>query len=372
MTPLADFYRGKRVLVTGHTGFKGAWLSLWLQQLGAQVIGLGLDPPSSPSMFTSCQLDQRLMDQRVDIRSFHSVSESFKQHPPDMVFHLAAQPIVRRSFLEPLATYEINVMGTLNVLEAARHTPSVQAVIVVTSDKCYRNVEWEWPYRETDRLGGLDPYSASKACAELVVENYQSEKFQKHAVNARILPIASARAGNVLGGGDWAEDRLIPDLVRALAQNQQLVIRSPQSIRPWQHVLESLSGYLWLGVKLINDPSTHAGAWNFGPSDLEPWTTERIIRQLMVDWPQASQLDVEFINQSASAEAMTLRVDSSKARARLGWQGVWTVPRTLRAIADWYQQFSLDPDQDMTDFSCGQIDEYTIDAVTRGLPWASS
>src|SRR5215467_8630193 len=268
---MVNRWNGRRVFVTGHTGFKGGWLALWLNRLGAKVRGYALDPCTQPNMFTLASVASVVDDVRGDLRDYPKLEAAIRDFEPDVVFHMAAQPLVRRSYADPVGTYATNVMGTVNVLEAVRKTPSVRAVICVTTDKVYQNHEWVWPYRETDALGGYDPYASSKACAEIVSAAYRSSFFSPNLADGRPLALATARAGNVIGGGDWSEDRLIPDLVRGFCSGQPVLIRRPKAIRPWQHVLEPLHGYMILAQKLLEDPRKFASAYNFGPADDDSW-----------------------------------------------------------------------------------------------------
>ncbi len=328
MNLFSDIYRGKRVLITGHTGFKGSWLSLWLTKLGAQITGVALPPEVNYSHWDLLNL--RIEDHRIDIRNFEAIERVIMQTRPEIVFHLAAQPLVRRSYRDPLETWSTNVMGTANVLEACRHQDSVRAIVAVTTDKCYENKEWSWGYRENDALGGHDAYSASKAASELVAASYRSAFF--HHSDAPL--VATARAGNVIGGGDWSEDRLIPDLVRSIQRQECLEIRSPGATRPWQHVLESLSGYLLLGQKLLVGNKESAEAWNFGPEPEGNKTVAEVLNKLKGCLPELVW-KVDSINQPH--EANLLYLDSSKARRSLGWQPVWDIDDTLIRTADWYR-----------------------------------
>lgn len=328
MKLFGDFYRGKRVLVTGNTGFKGSWLSLWLKQLGAEVVGIALAPETQPNHWNLLGLKSIIQHYDLDIRQAAEVSSVFKAIQPEVVFHLAAQPLVRRSYRDPLETWSTNVVGTANVLESCRQTRSVRAILAVTTDKCYENQEWAWGYRENDRLGGHDPYSASKAASELVAASYRRAFFNIDGAPQ----LATARAGNVIGGGDWSEDRLIPDLVRSISAQQSLEVRSPNATRPWQHVLESLSGYLLLGQKLVEGTKNFDDAWNFGPERSGNRTVADVLNRLQVHWPEMQW-------QQAAApqphEANLLYLDSSKAHAKLGWQPLWNLDTTLEKTADW-------------------------------------
>ena len=333
VSPSSTFWRDRRVLVTGHTGFKGAWLSLWLSRLGARVTGLALAPETSPSLFTLAGLAGRVDSRLGDIRSRAIVDAVVAESQPEVVFHLAAQALVRRSYTDPVATYETNVMGTAHVLEAARHAEALRAVVVVTSDKCYENREWWWPYREDDALGGHDPYSSSKGCAELVTAAWRRSYFGGPASPAGV---ASARAGNVIGGGDWAEDRLVPDCVRAFATGTPVVIRRPAAVRPWQHVLEPLLGYVLLAERLAESPATFAEAWNLGPSvdDAQPvsWVVDRLVQF----WGGSARWEHDAGEQPH--EAALLQVDASKARARLGWTPRLRLEQGVRWTVDWYRR----------------------------------
>ncbi len=359
MKQFQDTYRGKRVLVTGHTGFKGSWLSLWLGQLGADVVGLSLPPETQPNHWSLLGLD-RVAHHPVDVRNFADVAAVVKAKQPEIVFHLAAQPLVRRSYRDPLETWSTNVMGTANVLEACRQNSSVQAIVVVTTDKCYENQEWTWGYRESDRLGGHDPYSASKAGAELVAASYRSAFFKTE--QAPLL--ATARAGNVVGGGDWSEDRLIPDVVRAMVAHESLEIRSPNATRPWQHVLESLSGYLLLGQKLTEGDRACEGAWNFGPERTGNQTVSQVLDKLQRQWPQ---MQLHQTVSTSPHEAQTLYLDSAKAHGQLGWQPVWDLDTTLQKTAEWYRAFLAT--QTLT--SEQQLSQYLEAAKQAQVGWLS-
>jgi CDP-glucose 4,6-dehydratase len=352
-----DTYRGRRVLLTGHTGFKGSWLALWLQALEADVSGLALAPATNPSHWNLLNLN--IADHRVDVRDASSVSAVVQAARPEIVFHLAAQPLVRRSYRDPLETWSTNVMGTANLLEACRQQASVRAIVVVTTDKCYENHEWEWGYRENDRLGGHDPYSASKAAAELVVASYRKSFF-----NSPDTPLlASARAGNVIGGGDWSEDRLIPDLVRAVGESRPLEIRSPHATRPWQHVLESLVGYLILGQTLLAGDRAGAQAWNFGPDAEGNQTVSEVLARLKSAWPALTWHEG---TEARAHEATLLHLDSTLARKRLGWRPVWSLDDGLAATANWYrvlhEQGKL--------LSTTQLHDYIQAAEQAGHAWA--
>ncbi|MEW6671041.1 MAG: CDP-glucose 4,6-dehydratase [Thermodesulfobacteriota bacterium] len=329
-------YQGRRVLVTGHTGFKGSWLTLWLSQMGAKVTGYSLKPATEPNHFNL--LDLGINSIIGDIRDAENVKYTFKEQQPEIVFHLAAQAIVRASYKDPVETFTSNVMGTINVFEAVRNCDSVKAIVNVTSDKCYENKEWPWGYREIDPVGGYDPYSASKGCAEIITNCWRHSFFNssKH-LSANSTLIASARAGNVIGGGDWAPDRLIPDMVRAVSRNEKVQIRNPESIRPWQHVLEPLSGYLLLGQKLLEGQKECAKAWNFGPSDDKNLSVGEVVGLVKRAWPEVNyeiQQKTDYPH-----EAGMLKLDSSKARLKLKWNTVWDVETAIVLTIEWYKKF---------------------------------
>jgi CDP-glucose 4,6-dehydratase len=349
---LRSAFDGRNVLVTGHTGFKGGWLSLWLESLGANVHGLSLDPPTDPSFFHATGLDDSVRWTRGDIRDRVAVERAFSESEPDVVFHLAAQPIVRESYSDPLGTFETNIMGTANILEAVRSAPSVRGCLCITSDKCYENQETGNAFSESDPMGGSDPYSASKGAAELVISSYRRSFFGGSGAL-----IASARAGNVIGGGDWAKDRLVPDCVRSLRMGEPIVIRSPDSVRPWQHVLDPVRGYLTLGSLMLDRSRIAEGAWNFGPPVRTETTVEELVRLTVDEWGTGSWR-VEKA-QDRRKESKCLRLDSSKATKELGWRGVWDVRTSIHQSVDWYKRH-IDG-ADMREFSLGQIDAYEAD-----------
>ncbi|GGP24606.1 CDP-glucose 4,6-dehydratase [Silvimonas amylolytica] len=353
-----NIYQGRRVFVTGHTGFKGSWLALWLQQLGALVEGYALPPPAGePAHWPALGLD--CGSTLADIRDAETLKQSITHARPEIVFHLAAQPLVLASYQDPLTTWQTNVMGTANLLEACRAIDSVKAVVVITTDKCYENKEWSWGYRETDTLGGYDPYSASKAAAELVAASYRSS-FAERAGAPRLL-IATARAGNVIGGGDWAQNRLIPDVARAVAAGQTVDIRNPLAIRPWQHVLESLSAYLLIGERLLADDETVACAWNVGPVESDIASVGEVLTQLGAHWSAVAWRQVGAVAHETSA----LRLDSSHIRSRLGWQPVWRLQQALAQTGAWYQDWMRGEL-----ISLQQLQQYQHDAAQAGLVWA--
>jgi len=344
-----DFWRGKRVFITGHTGFKGGWLSLWLQSMDAEVHGYALNPPTETNLFTVAEVGKGMASSKIaDIRDAEKLRDAMQAARPEIVFHLAAQPLVRYSYAQPAETYEVNVMGTVRLLDAVRATPGVKAVVNVTTDKCYENREWVWGYRENEAMGGFDPYSSSKGCAELVTTAYRRSFLEQAGI-----AMASARAGNVIGGGDWAADRLIPDFLRAMDAGETLKIRSPQSTRPWQHVLEPLSGYLMLAERLCIEGMPFAEAWNFGPSDEDArpvrWIVERLAEmQRDVKW----QCD----ETPQPHEAHYLKLDSSKAHNLLNWEPRWRLQAALQKTLEWHQAWRNG--EDMHAMTLSQIDQY--------------
>ena len=343
------FWQGRRVLVTGHTGFKGSWLSLWLNSMGAKVGGLALPPPSDPSLFDLARLSE-VVDHAVgDVRDFEVVKARVAGFRPDVIIHLAAQPLVRFSYHEPALTYATNVMGTLHVLEAARQLDCVRAIVNVTTDKCYENQEWEWGYREVEPMGGDDPYSSSKACSELVSSAYRTS-FMKQAG----IALATARAGNVIGGGDWAEDRLIPDILRALGRKEVVKIRMPSATRPWQHVLEPSSGYLVLAQALVNHGETFEEAWNFGPEDSSVQPVRWLVDRLCTAWGDGAAWEEE--RQDELHEANFFKLDISKARRRLGWAPRWSIEETISRIVGWQRGWLRN--EDVRDLTLAEIAQY--------------
>ena len=343
----SEFWRNKSVFITGHTGFKGGWLSLWLQSLGAKVHGFALEPPTLPNLFTEAQVGKGMFSSTVgNICDLQVVKFAMEKALPDIVIHMAAQPLVRLSYAEPVGTYATNVMGTVHVLEVARQLSSVKAILVVTTDKCYENREWVWGYREEESMGGHDPYSNSKGCAELVVSAYR-DSFLKAEGKA----VASARAGNVIGGGDWASDRLVPDILRAVENNIPVTVRNPHAVRPWQHVLEPLSGYLLLAEKLYTQGQNFAEAWNLGPNDEDARTVQWVVEHMVNGWGRGSswrQVDSEHLH-----EANYLKLDISKVKARLGWQPRWTLNEAIKQIINWHNAWI--EGQDMHKVSLDQI-----------------
>jgi len=366
---LHQFYSGKTVLVTGHTGFKGSWLCVWLRELGAHVIGYALEPETDPNNFSACGLESRMTHTVGDIRDLDRLLGVMKVHRPDVVFHLAAQALVRRSYADPKETFDTNVGGTVNILEAIRQTPSVRVFLNITSDKCYDNREWVWGYRESDPMGGHDPYSASKGCSELVFGAYAKSFFPGSSPGKRTVGLASVRAGNVIGGGDWAEDRLIPDCVRFLLQDRAIGIRSPQAIRPWQHVLEPLSGYLWLGALLWDHPADYSGPWNFGPADSDHLSVEKVVSAFIECWGSGAWEDLSTEHNSLH-EAATLRLCCDKARTFLRWRSVLPIEECLRMTADWYRTYYSRSRPDMYTVCRDQIRRYSRLAAAKDLGWS--
>ncbi len=327
------FWRGRRVFVTGHTGFKGSWLCLWLHALGAQVTGYALAPPTEPSLYVEARIDDLVTSVVADVRDGERLASELRAAAPEIVIHMAAQPLVRDSYRIPAETYGVNVMGTVHLLDAVRGCPSVRAVVSVTTDKCYENREWVWGYREHEPLGGYDPYSSSKACAELVTAAYRSSFFNPAAYDRHRVAVASARAGNVIGGGDWALDRLVPDCVRAILADEPVRVRNPHAIRPWQHVLEPLSGYLLLAQRLFEEGPVFASAWNFGPAEEDARPVGWIVERLCAAWGERARYETD--PGEHPHEAHYLKLDCSKARMELGWRPRWDLETALDRIIDW-------------------------------------
>lgn len=357
------FWKGKRVFLTGHSGFKGAWLSVWLAEMGAELTGYALPPPTDPSLFVLAGLASRMTSVTGDIRDLPALEAAMAAAEPEIVIHMAAQPIVRLSYDDPLGTYETNIMGTAKLLDAVRRRPSVRAVVVVTTDKCYENREWHWGYRETEALGGYDPYSSSKAGSELVTASYRRSFFNPADYGSRHrVAVASARAGNVIGGGDWAKDRLIPDIVRSIAAGKKVTIRSPHAIRPWEHVLEPLSGYLALAQSLYERGCAHADAWNFGPYDSDARPVGWIVDKLCSSWPGARGFELDKNPQPH--EASYLKLDCSKAIAELGWRPTWNLDTTLEKIVEW--NLALGRGEDMYAATRAQIAQFEAASAGTG------
>ncbi|MEZ9917916.1 CDP-glucose 4,6-dehydratase [Vibrio breoganii] len=349
-----DFWQGKKVFVTGHTGFKGGWLCLWLQEMGAVVKGYSLPAPTTPSLFEEAKVWERMSTEEGDIRDFTHLRQVMSEFEPEIVFHMAAQPLVRLSYDEPMETYSTNVMGTVYLLEAVKQVGGVKAVVNITSDKCYENREWVWGYREDEAMGGYDPYSNSKGCAELVASSYRQSFFNKDKYNEHGCALASVRAGNVIGGGDWADDRLIPDMLNAFSNGQSVEIRSPYAIRPWQHVLEPLSGYLTIAEYLYLQGSDFAEGWNFGPKEEDAKPVEWIVERLVQLWGDDAKW---FLSEGEHPhEAHYLKLDCSKAKMRLNWQPVWDLNTTLEKIVGWQKAWL--GKEDMKQYTINEIREY--------------
>jgi len=352
---LLDGYKGKNVLVTGHTGFKGSWLALWLNKLGANVIGYSLDPTSDYGNFNLTSIKDMIIDIRGDIRDDKKLNHVFKDYKPEVVFHLAAQPLVSYSYEQPKYTYDVNVMGTMNILEAIAATEETRVGIIITSDKCYENKEWIWGYRENDPLGGYDPYSSSKGCVELLVASYRNSFFNTSKRPHNLKLVATARAGNVIGGGDWSPGRIITDCIKNLEEGKEIIIKNPTSIRPWQHVLEPLSGYLLLGSKLFENNTEFAGAWNFGPLPSSVITVEEIVSKIIKNWGRGawknSQVGLNTIH-----EANLLNLDISKSNYYLNWHPKWDIDMAVEKTIKWYKSYKT---LDMYQLCIDQITAYS-------------
>jgi CDP-glucose 4,6-dehydratase len=349
-----SFWYGKKVFVTGHTGFKGSWLCLWLEQMGAVVRGYSLPPPTEPSLFDVANVREGLISEEGDIRDFFHLREALADFKPEIVFHMAAQPLVRLSYDEPIETYSTNVMGTVYVLEAIKQIGGVKAVINITSDKCYENREWVWGYREDEAMGGYDPYSNSKGCAELVASAYRNSFFNAAKYHEHGTALASVRAGNVIGGGDWAKDRLIPDILRSFENNQPVIIRNPHSIRPWQHVLEPLSGYLLVAQKLYTEGPAFAEGWNFGPNEMDATPVQSIVDTMVGLWGDEASWQLD--GQDHPHEAHYLKLDCSKAKMRMEWHPRWDLNTTLSRIVDWHKAWLSG--KDMRTYTLNEINDY--------------
>jgi CDP-glucose 4,6-dehydratase len=350
-----DFYKNKKVFLTGHTGFKGSWLSMWLSTLGAKVTGYALTPPTKPSLFEICNIDSLITSVIGDVRDLDKISQAMLAAQPDIVIHMAAQPLVRDSYKIPVETYATNVMGTVHVLESVRKCPTVKSVINVTTDKCYENKEWPWGYRENEPMGGYDPYSNSKGCSELVTSAYRASFFNQNEYGkSHTVALASARAGNVIGGGDWATDRLIPDIIRSFQNNEKALIRSPHAIRPWQHVLEPLSGYLLLAKKLFEDGPRFAEGWNFGPDDSDAKPVSWIVERMCEQWGNGASFEIDKNPQPH--EASYLKLDCSKAKSLLGWTPRWNLEMTINKIIEWTKAYC--EDTNLRNICLSQINAY--------------
>lgn len=352
MTP--SFWRGRKVFLTGHTGFKGGWMSLWMQSLGANLKGFSLEPPTSPSLFEIASISNGMNSDIGDVRDLARLTHSLQTFQPEIVFHMAAQPLVRYSYKNPVETYATNLMGTVHLLEAVRQTPSVKAVVIITTDKCYENREWAWGYRENEPMGGFDPYSNSKGCAELATAAYRSSFFNPENFSHHGVAIATVRAGNVIGGGDWAGDRLIPDILMAIEKGSPVTIRNPNAIRPWQHVLEPISGYMQLAERMISDGPTYSEAWNFGPNDNDARPVSWIVDRMVNIWGNGASWQID--NSEQPHEATYLKLDISKAKTKLQWQPRINLEQALEWIIDWHKAY-LDG-RSMQDVTKQQIMQY--------------
>lgn len=357
-----DFWKHKKVFITGHTGFKGSWLCLWLHRLGADVAGYALDPPTDPSLFELCRIREFVQSTIADVRDGEALKKALRAAQPEIVIHMAAQPLVRDSYKMPMETYAINVMGTVNLFEAVRATRSVRAVVNVTTDKCYENKEWVWGYRENEPLGGYDPYSNSKACSELVTSSYRSSYFNPKDHSAHGVGVASARAGNVIGGGDWATDRLIPDCIRAILKKEKVIIRNPRAIRPWQHVLEPLAGYLLLAQKLYEDGPRYSEAWNFGPDDSDAKPVEWLVKELCAKWGNNASYTLD--TGEHPHEAHYLKLDCSKAKTTLGWRPKWNLVKAIDSIVEWTKAYA--GKRNVADVCMKQIAAYSNERAAKG------
>lgn len=359
----SGYYKNKKVLITGHTGFKGSWLLTWLLELGAKVTGYSAYLPSNPSNFEICGLEDKITHFKGDVRDFDLLSKVFTKTKPDIVFHLAAQPIVRTSFDKPKETFDTNLGGTVNILECIKKTDSVKSAVIITSDKCYHNVEWEWGYRENDKLGGHDPYSASKACAEIASHAYIHSFFNKPGT----CKIATVRAGNVIGGGDWAEARIVPDCMKSWSKKEDVLIRSPHATRPWQHVLEPLSGYLIVGANLESQDNLHGEAFNFGPDSSVNQSVEVLISHLSNYWPGSSWKVLE--NNDHKKESGLLKLSCDKALHRLHWQAALEFEETVKFTSEWYLNY-YENNSNMLNYTKEQINQYIYKAKSKKLDWA--
>ena len=358
---LDAFFKNKTIFITGHTGFQGSWLTLWLHSLGAKIVGYALDPPSDPALYHILDLKNEIKGIKGDIRDLHNLKKIMIENKPEIVFHLAAQSLVRQSYINPIETFETNVIGTVNILEAVKCTPSVKACLIVTSDKCYENQETNVPFKENDKLGGHDPYSASKASAELITSSFSKSFFNLESKLDTEIGIATIRAGNVIGGGDWAKERIVPDSINSLMEKKPIIIRNPESIRPWQFVLEPLFGMLILTKKMLEQKTDYNGAWNFGPSQNETSPTVlELVRKIVEIWGDGEIIELEK-NLNDIHEARFLKLDSSKARKLLNWRSVFSTDEAIRKTVEWYRNYYKNKDS-IVNYTLRQIQEYVIKA----------
>jgi CDP-glucose 4,6-dehydratase len=357
-----NVFKNKNVLVTGHTGFKGSWLTLWLKHLGANICGIALDPKTQPSNFESINLSNQIKDLRIDILNLKKLESAIINFKPDFIFHLAAQAIVKESYEDPVNTWKTNLIGTINIMEALRKSQKKCTAILVTSDKCYKNKEWLWGYRENDELGGIDPYSASKAATEIAINSYIKSFFKA----SNLVSICSVRAGNVIGGGDWSANRLLPDCIKSWSKNETVILRSPQSTRPWQHVLEPLSGYLSLATELNTNNQLNGESFNFGPIDTEQHTVINVVNEISQYWDKVKW---EVDEKSEIYESQLLRLNCDKAFNYIKWTPVMNFKETIKFTSEWYQKFYNDP-KNMREFSINQIKEFTHLANLKNLSWS--
>ena len=364
--PLINTFSDKTVFLTGHTGFQGSWLTLWLEMLGAKVIGYSKPPPTNPSLFKILKLEKKIKHIIGDINNYENLSKSIQKSKPDFVIHLAAQALVRKSYINPLETFETNVIGTANVLQSLRDLNKKTSCIIMTSDKCYENLYNVKPHKESDPMGGEDPYSASKGAAELITSSFKNSFFKEKST---IHQISSIRAGNVIGGGDWAEDRLIPDLVRSIMNNKKIIIRNPSYIRPWQFVLESLSGLLWTICKMNSTKRKYNQAWNLGPETQNTFTVDQIVNKISRDWKKGNYKKTKRKNHNELSESKSLQLDSTKAKKLLKWKNVYDINKAINETINWYKSYYEDPSL-IKEFSINQIKNYSIEAKKKKLLWA--
>lgn len=364
MTQLIDTFKGKKVIITGHTGFKGSWLSLWLLKLGANVEGISLNVPTTPSHFESTFLNKAVKDHRIDIRDSAKLSKVISKAKPDFIFHLAAQALVKDSYVDPLTTWEVNTIGTVNMLNTLRLLDSPCMAVFITSDKCYDNVEWEWGYRESDRLGGPDPYSASKGSAEIAIKSFARSYF----ADQEKIRIAVGRAGNVIGGGDWAQDRLVPDCMQAWSKKEVVPIRNPDATRPWQHVLEPLSGYLNLAIALNKNEINQGDPFNFGPPAEQNYSVADLVNAMSAHWNKVQWKDLSS-NYIGPYESNLLKLNCDKALNQLGWKATWNFESTVRETVLWYKDFYENDTKAIIDTSLKQIENFQYDALSQKIPW---